>query len=242
MTRTSSPINTPVPACPGPLLSPTRQIVLSVLLAVHLCAVFVAPFSFAAGGSPAAATLSFVLQPYTNLLYLNHGYFFFAPDPGPNHLVRYELEFSDGRPAEVGQFPDRNEQGPRLLYHRHFMLAESLNNYYEPPTPAPEPRQSSDDSRAARRAYQRQKAAWDEAYKLWRQRRNVYEALRTSIAAHLQHETGASNVTLIRREHRPLSPIEFSQDRFDLNEAATFRDLPEVSNMEVLPWNPTSPR
>ena len=37
-----------------------------------------------------------VFRPYLEAAYLDHGYAFFAPDPGPSHLVRYELEFDDG--------------------------------------------------------------------------------------------------------------------------------------------------
>lgn len=68
-----------------------------------------------------------VFRPYLEVLYLNHGYHFFAPEPGPSHLVRYELRFEDGR-VEQGLFPDRHRHRPRLLYHRHFMLSEFLNN------------------------------------------------------------------------------------------------------------------
>jgi len=210
-------------------------------LLVHLCALLTAPLGLAAQGSPAIRPLS-LLQPYVNLLYLNHSYFFFAPNPGPNHLVRYELEFTDGRKPEVGEFPDRKTEWPRLLYHRHFMLSEALHNFFEPATPRPEPREPRDGSRQARRAYQREKAAWAEGYRIWKQRREIYVALRKSIANHLQEETGASEVTLIRREHRPLQPLEYSEDRMSLTDPQTYRNLPEVSDAEVLPWNPDPSR
>ena len=63
-------------------------------------------------------------RPYLELLYLNHGYKFFAPDPGrSSRLIRYELELPDGTTVE-GIFPDRERYWPRLRYHRHFMLSE----------------------------------------------------------------------------------------------------------------------
>lgn len=235
-----------VPAPPGdeapaPALSPAWQAGLSLLLLMHLCALLTAPLGLAAAGSPAIRPLA-LLEPYVNLLYLNHSYFFFAPNPGPNHLVRYELVFSDGQESVVGEFPNRKVQWPRLLYHRYFMLSETLNNFYEPATPVPEPRPPQDDSRQARRAYLREKTEWDEGYRQWRQRRDIYEALRKSIAAHLQATTGASEVTLIRREHRPLRPWEYSEDRLQLTDPQTYQNLPEVSEAEVLPWNPDPSR
>lgn len=66
------------------------------------------------------------LRPYLEGAYLNHGYHFFAPEPGPSHLVRYELEFADGT-KRTGTFPDLAEHWPRLLYHRHFMMSEFIN-------------------------------------------------------------------------------------------------------------------
>jgi hypothetical protein len=61
---------------------------------------------------------------YTNLLYINNGYDFFSPDPGVSHLIRYEIFTDAGEKIAAGQFPNRGEQWPRLLYHRHMMLVE----------------------------------------------------------------------------------------------------------------------
>jgi hypothetical protein len=63
---------------------------------------------------------------YIGVADLNHGYRFFAPNPGPSHLFRYRLSFNDGSTRE-GHFPNRDEHWPRLLYHRYFMLSENLN-------------------------------------------------------------------------------------------------------------------
>jgi hypothetical protein len=60
---------------------------------------------------------------YLNLLYLNHGYEFFAPDPNGANVIRYQIRDSGGREIAGGQFPDLSKQWPRLLYHRHMMLA-----------------------------------------------------------------------------------------------------------------------
>lgn len=70
-------------------------------------------------------------MPYLRAGYLNHGYRFFAPNPGPSHLVRYEIELRSGGTIE-GHFPDPEDQFPRLLYHRMFMISETAFNLAEP--------------------------------------------------------------------------------------------------------------
>jgi hypothetical protein len=98
----------------------------SIALLFHLAAVVIAPLAVAPC-SQLSQKLWSGCRPYLEVLFLNHGYHFFAPDPGPSHLVRYELKFDDGR-IEAGVFPDKTQHKPRLLYHRHFMLSEFLNN------------------------------------------------------------------------------------------------------------------
>jgi hypothetical protein len=99
----------------------------SVVLAFHLLAVGLHPFTV----QPASrlATDAFrvpLLRQYVSLLYLDHGYKFFAPNPGVHaRSIAYRLEFEDGH-VEEGIFPDVNKHQPRLLYHRYFMLAEHL--------------------------------------------------------------------------------------------------------------------
>jgi len=65
---------------------------------------------------------------------LANGYRFFAPEPGPSHLVRYEVTLPDGS-QEQGLFPDRRQHKPRLLYHRYFMLSEFINTLENPNVP-----------------------------------------------------------------------------------------------------------
>jgi len=64
------------------------------------------------------------MQWYLDGLYLNHGYHFFAPSPGPGHIIRYELFDDRGSVIGQGEFPNTKDQWPRLRYHRHFMLTE----------------------------------------------------------------------------------------------------------------------
>ena len=133
------------------------RILVSLLVVLHLLAVFVAPWdlaTFAAlppGYQGATDSLGRPLPPgrdvlqepivtrflrgtffrnYLNLLYLNHGYEFFAPDPAGSFVIDYRVTKTDGTLVE-GRFPDLSAQWPRLLYHRHMMLAaqlEMINN------------------------------------------------------------------------------------------------------------------
>jgi len=116
--------------------SPGRgvRILVSALVAVHLGGVFMGPFAMPPQVSELAATLAVVYRPYVDGLSLANGYRFFAPEPGPSHLVRYELTFDDGSTRE-GSFPNRDVNKPRLLYHRYFMMSEFLNTLSDPAAP-----------------------------------------------------------------------------------------------------------
>lgn len=106
----------------GPL-----RVAVSIAVLIHLTLVFCVPLSMVEPGSPLAGWLVSNLRPYVQAGNISHGYAFFAPDPGRwSHLIRYRIEFNDGRAAIEGTMPSLNEQWPRLLYHRHFMLTEQL--------------------------------------------------------------------------------------------------------------------
>lgn len=194
--------------------SPWRWLI-SGLLLLHLTAVFIAPFTFASASepgnsSPLAAWVMETMRPYIDAAFLNHGYFFFAPNPGASHLVRYEAEFDDGRETIEGRFPDLRQQWPRLLYHRHFMLSESLHSRFVPPEIPPDVPPNS----AQRLAWQRQ--------------RDFYEAMWQSFQNRLSVATGADRVHLTRVEHRPPSPFEFLEEQVRLDDQRLFFDLPEA--------------
>jgi hypothetical protein len=110
---------------PASGLSRRARALISVALLLHMTAIAIAPLAV----PPSSAlwgSIWQVFRPYLEVAYLNHGYKFFAPDPGPTHLVRYELEMPDGTRRE-GIFPNLSQQRPRLLYHRHMMLSERLS-------------------------------------------------------------------------------------------------------------------
>lgn len=97
--------------------------VLSLWLAFHVFSVFISP-----GAMPPVSPLlqdGYQLAlPYNEVLFLNHGYHFFAPDPGASTLISYSVPREGDAPI-VGRFPNVSIR-PRLLYHRYFMLAENL--------------------------------------------------------------------------------------------------------------------
>lgn len=171
-------------------------------------------------------------RPYINAMYLNHGYAFFAPNPGPSHLVRYRIEFDDGREPIEGVFPDLKTQRPRLLYHRHFMLAESLYSLYTPPEEPDEiplspefARNLSDAQRRAMEATIKQRHR--EQVALWKHSRRQYVALWSSLERHLRSVHGGDRITLTRVEHGQLPPDDFEVIG-RLESPLTYRDLPEA--------------
>jgi hypothetical protein len=199
---------------------------------VHLTAVVVAPLAVACdtgtSSSPAVAPVRRWLDPYITFLFLNHGYFFFAPDPGPNHLVDYKVEFDDGRLPIEGRFPNLKEQQPRLLYHRYFMLSEALYANFAPPEapagPSPPPLTADADER---QRYELDQTEHARMFEIWKQRRKVYEAMQSSIVEHLKAAYGGQRVTITRVEHRPAMPAEVSVLRKPLNAPEFYRSLPE---------------
>jgi hypothetical protein len=92
-------------------------------LVFHLAGIVIAPWSVSPSSRLVQNSWLFV-QPYVQILFLNHGYHYFAPYPGDSTLLGYVLEMPDGR-HETGRIPNRGIW-PRLLYHRHFMLSEFL--------------------------------------------------------------------------------------------------------------------
>ncbi|MCC7086372.1 MAG: hypothetical protein IT427_15325 [Pirellulales bacterium] len=160
------------------------RVLLTAALLFHLTAVVVAPMAL----PPSSEFVQEIRQPfsdYLNLAYLDHGYRFFAPSPGPSHLVRYELELPDGE-TRKGVFPDLAHQWPRQIYHRHFMLSSKLFDYMTPPQlPADAP------------AEMRQR---------WQSVREVFKVVTRSYAQHLMYVTGADKVKLEFVQHNLPSP------------------------------------
>jgi hypothetical protein len=190
--------------------------------------VVVAPLQVACAGSPAVAPLRRWLDPYISALFLDHGYFFFAPDPGPSALVDYKVELADSRAPIEGRFPNLKEQQPRLLYHRYFMLSEALYARFAPPEPPPAPPSPPlTASEQERRLHEINLAEHARQVEEWKRRRQVYEAMRTSIEQHLLAEYGGERVTITQVQHRPPMPDEVSVLRKPLDAPEFYRNLSE---------------
>lgn len=101
-------------------------VLLNLWLVYHVFAVFIAPAGMPPS-SPLLVDISRFAERYNKLLFLNHGYHYFAPDPGPSTLIAYAAE-RPGDASATGHFPDPAIR-PRLLYHRYFMLAENIGAF-----------------------------------------------------------------------------------------------------------------
>lgn len=106
----------------------TWKVLVSLWLGYHFAGLIISPSSIPPSSQLVRNSWVYV-GPYLQFLYMNQGHHFFAPDPGSSTLVRYTVEKADGTTME-GRIPNR-QIFPRLLYHRHFMLTESIATYEE---------------------------------------------------------------------------------------------------------------
>lgn len=109
-------------------LSPALKRVVSCALLLYLLVLILGPLSNPVGSDHLTRPLAKKVDPLHRALFLGHGYRFFGPDPGPSHLVEFEITKSDGTTIR-GKFPDREDLStsfPRLQYHRWFMLSETI--------------------------------------------------------------------------------------------------------------------
>jgi hypothetical protein len=193
---------------PSFFASRRARLAISVLVIGHLWAVIGRPLEFATQGpfgtSPSATTF---FRGYSQFAYLDHGYAFFAPEPGPSHFFQAAITPPQGERFER-KFPDLSDQWPRLLYHRHFMLAEFLNDVYHPP--GEPPAEIASDALATAQ---------------WRQGRKRYEDVRDSILNHLRSEHPRCEVAIRRVEHRQPGLPEFFQDGTSVRDERLLRVL-----------------
>lgn len=106
-------------------LGPALRVFISIVIVWHFAAVFLAALCIP-DSSPLVYDIAQrrPMQWYLDLLFLNQGHAFFAPDVGPGHVIRYELFDQSGRSIAIGDLPSLKEHRPRLRYHRHLMLAD----------------------------------------------------------------------------------------------------------------------
>lgn len=230
MKKSSSKIEAPPPAEEGAYAwSWQARAAASVLIALHVLAVFLSPCA----GPPPASDLergaASWFDPYLQATYLNHGYRFFAPNPGPGQLVRVELEMPDGS-TRSEQFPDPEVHAPRLHYHRYLILAAYLSDVSTASAPG-DP--ASDAERSQRIEQLRRQGHLDEAD--WisadaageRKGREQAEARKQAIldawGAELLKSRAAKRVKFYAIEHEIPPPWEIRAG-MPLSEKALYRE------------------
>jgi hypothetical protein len=186
----------------------------SLLLLAHLTVVIATPLALVTPQSNLADRITEWAAPYLQAGNVSHGYAFFAPDPGPSHLLRYEIVHADGR-TTAGQLPDVNQHWPRLLYHRHFMLSEQLASMAVPAEGPPRPSQT-DDARIIEQ--------WKADFAGWKIARARFLDRATSYARHLLQAHAAREVRLHLVRHELLSAADVRRGR-KLNEKPLYIDF-----------------
>lgn len=197
-----------------PPWSVRAKIAVSIAILLHLAAVIASPLAGPPPSSDLERAAGSVAEPYLQALYLNHGYRFFAPNPGPGQVVRYELELPDGTTRE-GHFPDRHNLSPRLYYHRHLILAAYIGDLSQVPDDPKEldaqidamratairVRQAGDSTTAAAIEAEAQRLRDDYVAALARKR-----TLLRGLADYLLEANGARRVFLYARERQLPAP------------------------------------
>ncbi len=203
-----------------------KRFVVSVLVLLHLSAVIIA----ATPPSDLAQDVSMAFRPYINAADLSHGYRFFAPDPGPSHLVRYRLEY-ENKPAEEGTLPNLNVHWPRLLYHRYFMLSEHLFDQYRIWHEEAELQKEIQEGHSelelspAEQTVEANATTRDES---------MYRAMAQSYADELLRRTGAKRVSLKLIVHAIPTPNDVLHGR-RLDDKSSYRAIGDLGTFTATP-------
>jgi hypothetical protein len=110
-------------AKPSSRLRQLGFVAVNAWLIFHCIAIFLPPFSVPP--APRSVQDAYArIQFYPQFMFLDHGYHFFGPDPGDSTLLKF-VATEENRVVGRGTIPSK-QIFPRLLYHRHFMLTESI--------------------------------------------------------------------------------------------------------------------
>ncbi|MCP4193270.1 MAG: hypothetical protein GY768_21880 [Planctomycetaceae bacterium] len=194
--------------------TPRGRAIVSILIAVHLLAVFAAPWSSPPPAPMLAQEVSQLLLPYQVGAYLNHGYRFFAPDPGPSHIVRYEITMPDGS-QKVGRIPDPDQHWPRLLYHRHFMMTESLFSNHS--------RINNDPPLDLMNELEREQWSFNNL-----RAQNLTRLMSQGIANQLLNQYDGERVQLYLQRHEIPFPAAIQRGELELDDPSLYVDLADL--------------
>jgi len=125
-----------------------KRSVASVFILAYLFVLIMGPLSNPIASQHLTAPIASTLSPIHRGLFMGHGYRFFAPNPSDSHLVQYKITKNDGTQLQ-GAFPDRDTIWPRLLYHRWFMLSETIFAEHAQ-TPSPSEFEKRDEEKRQR--------------------------------------------------------------------------------------------
>jgi len=201
------------------------------LFLVHFLGVLSEPLRFFSRSdvrtAPEFVWLSETFRPYSQWLYVNHGYFFFAPNPGPGHLILGSVRLSptpsspEKSAPENFYLPNRKEHRPRLLYHRYFMLSEFYTSRYAPDKITEELKKDL------------------EFMPRWAFDKELYDQIRTSIVRSLEHSRGIEKIELRRIERLLPDSQQVLKQGWTLNDPRLIEILPEsmVEPPAVTPIN-----
>ena len=182
----------------------------SLLIVTYLATVIVPPLAGPPPASDLARTVMGPLLPLVHAFALDHGYRFFAPNPGPGHSIRWHVSLPDGSTAS-GSIPDRDGDWPRLLYHRRFMVAEKIADAI-PPADLPE--------------------------EIHREARETWEPLVRGVARHVLDVTSGTAVRLEMVEHYLPDPGEVvrgEQGADIVTPLGTYAIAPESTSLGAIP-------
>lgn len=222
MNKRSSHHSNREPSPADPINLATRRII-SLVLIGYLVVLLLGPLSNPVGSEHLARPLAKRVSPIHRALFLGHGYRFFAPNPGPSHLVDYRITKQDG--SEIsGRFPNRNDDAiafPRLQYHRWFMLSETIYNEHNV-TPI-QAEFEADQKRLELLATEKQIAGQRQTASRIRQererrgveyaatRKRIDELMRSVARGVLEMHGGGSRIQLYARERTIPHPIDVSE-------------------------------
>lgn len=186
------------------------QRVLLVVFVIHFLGVLSEPLRFFSRSEvragPEFLWLGETMKPYSQWLYMNHGYFFFAPNPGPSHLIQCTTE----NPDQAFLLPSRDEHWPRLLYHRYFMLSEFYSSRYAPPQVSAEEKKDLD------------------YLQRWATDKELYDQIQSSIVSSLKHSRNKENIELRRVERLQPDSQQVLKEGWTLNDPRLTSLLPET--------------
>jgi hypothetical protein len=127
MTRADATRDAPLPPEPQSTSRkmPNRMLryCINLWVVLHFTAILAAAGTIGQASGYAMAVWQ-VFRPYLEVLFLNHGFNFYAPEPSATMMITFEAERPDGS-ITTGQIPDP-ALWPRLLYQRNLLLTEHI--------------------------------------------------------------------------------------------------------------------